>query len=171
MTFKPDIPGNSNLQLVTIYNLGNSNVSIGVLAGKLPFVGANNKVNFNSLSVGIIVLIGAIVLILDGWRISPNVQTTLPSSSAITNTETETIVLDSWIDRFAAWLIDFIIGSIGLGMLFAAISLLFWIAFPQMFESTNMNMPFSSLDRHWSSYIISSFVFVVFWTYFESTTG
>jgi hypothetical protein len=43
-------------------------------------------------------------------------------------------------------LIDFIIGSIGLGMLFAAISLPFWIAFPQMFGSTNMNMPFSNLD-------------------------
>jgi hypothetical protein len=31
-------------------------------------------------------------------------------------------------------------------MLFAAISLPFWIAFPQMFGSTNMNMPFSNLD-------------------------
>ena len=49
--FKPDITGKYT---VTIYNLGNSPVSIGVLAGNLPFVGANNRVNFNSLS-GIIV--------------------------------------------------------------------------------------------------------------------
>ncbi len=178
MTFKPDIPGKYT---VTIYNLGNSNVSIDVLAGNLPFIGANNKVNFNSLSgiivgtiltiAGIIVLIaGVIVLILDRREISPRIQTTLPSS-ATTNTETETIVLASWIDRFIAWLIDFIIVSIGLGILFAAISLPFWIAFPQMFESTNMNMPFSSLGGQWPSYIISSFIFMAYWTYFESTTG
>jgi uncharacterized RDD family membrane protein YckC len=147
-----------------------------VLAGSLPFIGANNKVNFNSLSgiiVGIILTIagiivpiaGVIVMILDRRRI----QTTLPSSSAITNTET--IVLASWIDRFIAWFIDFIIVSIGVGILFAAISLPFWIAFPQMFESTNMNMPFSSLGGQWPSYIISSFIFMAYWTYFESTTG
>src|SRR6266571_2189301 len=41
-TFKPDITGK---YAVTIYNLGDSPVSIGVLAGNLPFVGANNKVN------------------------------------------------------------------------------------------------------------------------------
>jgi hypothetical protein len=46
-TFKPDITGKYT---VTIYNLGNSPVSISVLAGNLPFVGANNQVNFNSLS-------------------------------------------------------------------------------------------------------------------------
>ena len=178
MTFKPDIPGKYT---VTIYNLGNSNVSIVVLAGNLPFIGANNKVNFNSLSgiivgtiltiAGIIVLIaGVIVLILDRREISPRIQTTLPSS-ATTNTETETIVLASWIDRFIAWLIDFIIVSIGLGILFAAISLPFWIAFPQMFESTNIDMPFRGLGGQWPSYIISSLVFMAYWTYFESTTG
>ena len=177
MTFKPDITGKYT---VTIYNLGNSNVSIDVLAGNLPFIGANNKVNFNSLSgiivgiiltiAGIIVLIaGVIVLMLDRRQISPRIQTTLPSSSATTNTET--IVLASWIDRFIAWLIDFIIVSIGLGILFAAISLPFWIAFPQMFESTDMNMPFRSLGSHWPPYIISSLVFMAYWTYFESTTG
>jgi hypothetical protein len=78
-TFKPDITGK---YIVTIYNSGNSPVSIGVLAGNLPFIGANNKVNFNSLTgiitgiiltiAGIIVLIaGVIVLILDRRRIRP----------------------------------------------------------------------------------------------------
>ena len=178
MTFKPAITGRYT---VTIYNLGNSNVSIDVLAGNLPFISANNKVNFNSLGgvivgitltiAGIIVLIaGVIVLILDKKRISPGIQITSSSSYATTNTETETIVLASWIDRFIAWLIDFIIVSIALGILFAAISIPFWIAFPQMFESTNMNMLFRS-GGHWPSYIISSLVFMAYWTYFESTTG
>ena len=96
-TFKPDITGKYT---VTIYNLGNSPVSIGVLAGNLPFMGANNQVNINSFSgiiagvvltiAGIIVLIaGAIGLILDRRRIAPRTQTTLSSSSsATTNTET-----------------------------------------------------------------------------------
>jgi uncharacterized RDD family membrane protein YckC len=179
MTFKPAITGKHT---ITIYNLGNSNVSIDVLAGNLPFIGTNNKINFNTLSgvivgiiltiAGIIVLIaGAIVLILDKRRIGPGIQTTSPSSSGETNTQTETIVLASWIDRFIAWLVDFIIVSIALGILFAAISIPFWIAFPQMFESTNMNMLFRSGGGQWPSYIISSLVFMAYWTYFESTTG
>lgn len=45
--FKPDITGKYR---DTIYNLGNSSVSIGVLAGNIPFIGANNQVNLNSLS-------------------------------------------------------------------------------------------------------------------------
>jgi hypothetical protein len=178
-TFKPDITGKYT---VTIYNLGNSPVSIGVLAGNLPFVGAYNQVNFNSLSgiiagviltiAGTIVLIaGVIVLILDRRRITPRTESTLPSSSSAATTETETVVLASWIDRFIAWLIDFIIVSIGLGILFAVISLPFWIAFPHWFESTNMNMPFRSLGAPWSPYIISSLVFMAYWTYFELTTG
>jgi len=59
-----------------------STASIGVLAGSLPFVGANNQVNLNSFSgiivgviltiTGIIILIaGVIVLILDRRRIRP----------------------------------------------------------------------------------------------------
>jgi uncharacterized RDD family membrane protein YckC len=179
-TFKPDITGKYT---VTIYNLGDSRVSIGVLAGNLPFIGANNKVNFNSLSgiivgiiltiAGVIVLIaGVIVLILDRRRITPRTETTLPpSSSATTNTETETIVLARWIDRFIAWLIDFIIVSIALGIIFAAISLPFWIAFPHWFGTTNMNMGFRSLGGPWPPYLISSLVFMAYWTYFESTTG
>ena len=43
-TFKPDITGKYT---ITIYNLGNSPVSIGVLVGNLPFIGANNQFNIN----------------------------------------------------------------------------------------------------------------------------
>lgn len=75
-TFKPDITGKYT---VTVYNLGHTSVSVGVLVGNLPFVGANNQVNLNSLSgiivgvilsiSGIVVLIvGIIVLILDRRR-------------------------------------------------------------------------------------------------------
>ena len=176
MTFKPAITGK---YIVTVYNLGNSNVSVDVSAGNFPFISANNKVNFNSLSgvivgiiltiAGIIVLIaGATLLVLIRRRIGPSIQT---SSSATTNTVSETIVLASWIDRFIAWLIDFIIVSIGLGILFAAISIPFWIAFPQMFESVNMNILFGSGGGQWPSYIISSLVFMAYWTYFESSRG
>src|SRR5215469_4710249 len=176
MTFKPAITGK---YIVTIYNLGNSNVRVDVSAGNIPFISTNNKVNFNSLSgvivgviltiAGIIVLIaGVILLVLDRRRIGPRIQTSL---SATTNTVSETIVLASWIDRFIAWLIDFIIVSIGLGILFAAISILFWIAFPQMFESMNMNVLFRSGGGQWPSYIISSLVFMAYWTYFESSRG
>jgi hypothetical protein len=179
ITFKPDITGKYT---ITIYNLGNIPVSIGVLVGNLPFVGANNQVNFNSFSgliagviltiAGIIVLIaGAIVLVLDRRKITPKTHTTLQSSYATTDAETETIVLARWIDRFVAWLIDVIIVSIGLGLLFAAISIPFWIAFPQWFESTSMNAASRSSGPQWPVYIVSSLVFMAYWTYFESTTG
>lgn len=169
-TFKPDITGKYT---VTIYNLGDSPVSMGVLAGNLPFVGANNKVNLNSFSgiiagvvltiAGIVVLLaGVIVLILDRRRITPRTETTLPSSSSGAST-TETIVLARWIDRFIAWLIDFIIVSIGLGILFAVLS------FPYWFDNTNMNVAYKSVGPF--NYIISSLVFMAYWTYFESTTG
>ena len=78
ITFKPNITGKYT---ITVYNLGNSPVSIGMLVGKLPFVGTNNQININFLGgviadiilivAGIIVLIaGVIVLILDRRRIS-----------------------------------------------------------------------------------------------------
>jgi hypothetical protein len=83
--FKPDITGKYT---VTVYNLGHTPVSVGVLVGNLPFVGANNQVNLNSLSgkivgvilsiTGIIILIaGIIVLILDRSRTRPNTFTYL----------------------------------------------------------------------------------------------
>ncbi|HJY14489.1 MAG TPA: hypothetical protein VJ225_00570 [Nitrososphaeraceae archaeon] len=38
------------------------------------------------------------------------------------------VILASWADRFLAWLIDFIIVSIGLGILFALILFPFWFS-------------------------------------------
>ena len=110
------------------------------------------------------------VLILDRRKTAQKTQTTLPSSSASSvTTDTETIVLARWIDRFLAWLIDFIIVSIGLAILFALISLPFWVIYPQWFEGMNMNMAFRNTGPF--NYIISSLVFMAYWTYFESTIG
>jgi uncharacterized membrane protein len=82
-TFKPDITGKYT---VTVYNLGRTPVSVGVLVGNLPFMGPNNQVNLNPLSgiivgvilsiIGIMVLIaGVIVLILDRRRTRPKAHT------------------------------------------------------------------------------------------------
>jgi uncharacterized RDD family membrane protein YckC len=176
--FKPDITGKYT---VTIYNLGNIPVGVGVLVGNLPFVSTNNQVNLNSLSgiiagsvlivAGIITLIAGIIIVaLDRRKTTTTTitQTTSPSSSSET-TNTETVVLAKWTDRFMAWLIDFIIVSIGLAILFALLSIPFWIASPQSFENINMNPAHRNLGPF--NYIITSLVFTAYWTYFESTSG
>ncbi|HEY5630776.1 MAG TPA: hypothetical protein VIR31_01480, partial [Nitrososphaeraceae archaeon] len=156
-TFKPNMTGK---YIITISNLGNTPVSIGALIGNLPFVGTNNQVNVNFLGgiiagiflivAGIIVLIaGVVVLALDrrNGKVLPDDQTSFSSSlssntATTATTNTQRIVLASWIDRFVAWLIDVVIVSIGLGMLFALISIPFWAAVSQSFdsESSYMNM-------------------------------
>jgi uncharacterized RDD family membrane protein YckC len=95
-------------------------------------------------------------------------STSSPSPSSKAKHPSE-IRLASWIDRFIAWLIDFIIVSVGLGIIFALISLPLWIAFPQSFENVSMNPAHRSLGPF--NYIITSLVFMAYWTYFESTTG
>ena len=74
------------------------------------------------------------------------------------------IILASWADRFVAWLIDFIIVSIGLGILFALLALPFWL-------SDNSNG--MAVHRNFGSfhYILSSTAFFAYWTYFEHTSG
>jgi uncharacterized RDD family membrane protein YckC len=74
------------------------------------------------------------------------------------------ITLASWGDRFLAWLVDFILVSIGLAILFALISIPFWL-----------NYSYGSIERVFRdtgplSYIISSLGFLAYWTYFESST-
>jgi uncharacterized RDD family membrane protein YckC len=184
-TFKPDMTGKYT---ITISNLGNTPVTIGALVGNLPFIGANNQININFLGgiiagiflivAGIIVLIGGvIVLALDRrkGRAFPDNQTSLSSSSFTTaaTTKTQRIVLASWIDRFVAWLIDVVIVSIGLGILFALISIPFWAAVSQSFDngSTYMNMTSRNLGAPWLPYVMSSIVFMAYWTYFEFTSG
>ena len=187
-TFKPNMTGKYT---ITISNLGNTPVSIGALIGNLPFVGANNQVNINFLGgiiagiflivAGIIVLIaGVVVLALDRrkGRVFPDNQTSLSSSSSSSTattatTNTQRIVLASWIDRFVAWLIDVVIVSIGLGILFALISIPFWAAVSQSFDSGSnyVNMASRNFGAPWLPYVVSSIVFMAYWTYFECTSG
>ena len=179
-TFKPDIIGKYT---ITIDNLGNNPLSIGIIVGNLPFVGANNQFNidfFGGIIAGIFLTIAGIIILIAGVIIFaldrrrrglPYNQTTFstPSSSTYTTeatTETQRITLASWIDRFVAWLIDVVIVSIGLGILFALISIPFWAAVPQSFDMASKN-----LGVPWFPYIISSIVFMAYWTYFECTSG
>ena len=75
------------------------------------------------------------------------------------------VILASWADRFVAWLIDFIIVSIGLGILFALLALPFWF-------SDNSN-GIAVVHRNFGSfhYLLSSTAFFAYWTYFEHTSG
>jgi hypothetical protein len=83
----------------------------------------------------------------------------MPSCSSVARTERpdERIVLDSWVDRLIAWLIDFIIISIGLAILFVLISLPFWLL-----DATNFARLYNSVEP--LHYVITSSVFFVYWT-------
>jgi uncharacterized RDD family membrane protein YckC len=86
----------------------------------------------------------------------------LSSSSEMHPTE---IKLARWTERFVAWLIDFVIVSIGLAVLFAVLSIPFWI----YYSAQEVEQQFEGLQPF--HYIVSSLVFLLYWTYFESTTG
>lgn len=90
-----------------------------------------------------------------------------PSASKIGGTDNHPVevILASWVDRFVAWLIDFILVSIGLGILFALLALPFWLSD----HSNDM----SAIHRSFGSfhYLLSSTVFFAYWTYFEHTSG
>lgn len=73
--------------------------------------------------------------------------------------------LANWVDRFLAWLIDFIILSIVLGILFALTAFPFWFNF----YSNDMTMEHRNVPSF--NYILSSVAFFAYWTYFEYTGG
>ena len=73
--------------------------------------------------------------------------------------------LARWTDRFMAWLVDFVIVSIGLGILFALIAHPVW---PYYYGDEK---PFEQKNIRPLHYLISSLVFFAYWTYFESTSG
>jgi len=75
------------------------------------------------------------------------------------------IILAGWVDRFVAWLIDFIIVSIGLAVLFALISFPFWF----FFQSNDMALTHKNFEP--LHYLPSSLAFFGYWTYFEHTSG
>jgi uncharacterized RDD family membrane protein YckC len=75
------------------------------------------------------------------------------------------IILARWTERFVAWLIDFVIVSIGLVILFVLLSIPFWM----FYAGENVDDQHRGLQSY--HYLIASFVFFLYWTYFESTTG
>jgi uncharacterized RDD family membrane protein YckC len=97
---------------------------------------------------------------------NPSISPSSPSGGAGEEIQRspEEITLASWGDRFLAWLVDFILVSIGLAVLFALVSIPFWFNY-----YGNMDRVFR--DTGPLPYIISSLGFLAYWTYFESTTG
>jgi hypothetical protein len=97
------------------------------------------------------------VLVLDRRRrrTLPRNHTTFsptsPTATATTTpTKTQGTVLASWIDRFVAWLIDIVIVSSGMVIIYAIISIPFWIAFSHSFDAgTYMNMASRNLGAPW----------------------
>ena len=79
----------------------------------------------------------------------------------------ETLILANWRDRFLAWFVDFILVSIALAVLFAAIAIPIWF----FYYDANMTAARAYQNVQPLHYIISSLAFLGYWTYFESTTG
>ena len=90
-----------------------------------------------------------------------------PSSPASSDVYPTEIKLARWTERFIAWLIDFVIVSVGLAVLFAIFSIPFWAYYATTAEEAEQQFE-GPQPLH---YLISSLVFFLYWTYFESTTG
>jgi len=81
--------------------------------------------------------------------------------------EPREIILANWRDRLLAWIVDFILVSIALAVLFAAIAIPIWF----MYYGDDMTAARAYQNVQPSHYIISSLVFFGYWTYFEFTSG
>src|ERR687891_1728042 len=90
----------------------------------------------------------------------------MSESSSSSEVHPREIKLARWTERFIAWLIDFVIVSISLAVLFVILSIPFWIYYATVEE---VDERFNGLQPF--HYLISSLVFFLYWTYFESTTG
>ena len=73
------------------------------------------------------------------------------------------LILAKWSDRFFAWLIDFIIVTIGIEIVFYAVT------FPLWFDNNPARWFSSGVTS--VGYITRSLIFLAYWTYFESTSG
>ena len=81
--------------------------------------------------------------------------------------EPREIVLANWGDRFLAWIVDFILVSIALAILFASIAIPIWF----FYYGDDMSAARAYQNVQPSHYIISSLAFFGYWTYFEFTSG
>jgi uncharacterized RDD family membrane protein YckC len=82
--------------------------------------------------------------------------------------EPREIILANWRDRFLAWIVDFILVSIALAVLFSAIAIPIWFFY---YENDNMKAARAYQNVQPLHYIISSAAFFGYWTYFEYTSG
>jgi uncharacterized RDD family membrane protein YckC len=82
--------------------------------------------------------------------------------------EPREIILANWRDRFLAWIVDFILVSIALAVLFAAIAIPIWFFYYYDDDMTAARAYQNVQPLH---YIISSAAFFGYWTYFEYTSG
>jgi uncharacterized RDD family membrane protein YckC len=81
--------------------------------------------------------------------------------------EPREIILANWRDRFLAWIVDFILVSIALAILFAAIAIPIWFFY---YYDDDMTAARAYQNIQPSHYIISSAAFFGYWTYFEYTS-
>src|SRR5215475_13247678 len=77
------------------------------------------------------------------------------------------IILASWGDRFLAWIVDFILVSTALAVLFSAITIPIWF----FHYDDDMTKAKAYQNVQPSHYIISSAGFFAYWTYFEYSSG
>src|ERR687892_538059 len=77
------------------------------------------------------------------------------------------IILANWGDRFLAWIVDFILVSIALAVLFASIAIPIWFFF--YYDDMTAARAYQNVQP--SHYIILSAAFFGYWTYFEYTSG
>jgi uncharacterized RDD family membrane protein YckC len=82
--------------------------------------------------------------------------------------ETREIILARWSDRFLAWLIDFVLVSIALAVLFSAIAIPIWFFY---YNSDDMSAARAYQSVQPLHYVISSAAFFGYWTYFEHSSG
>jgi uncharacterized RDD family membrane protein YckC len=86
--------------------------------------------------------------------------------------ESREIILASWGNRFLAWIVDFILVSIALAVLFSTIAIPIWFYYyydDAMTTTTASARAYQNVQP--SHYIISSAAFFGYWTYFEYTSG
>jgi uncharacterized RDD family membrane protein YckC len=88
-----------------------------------------------------------------------------PASNTGDDNHPVEIILAGWVDRFLAWLIDYIIISIGLGILFVLLAIPFWFCF----YSNDMALEHKNFEPF--HYLLSSLAFFGYWTYFDHTSG
>ena len=82
--------------------------------------------------------------------------------------ESREIILARWGDRFLAWLIDFVLVSIALAVLFSAIAIPIWFFY---YDNNDMAATRAYQSVQPLHYIISSAAFFGYWTYFEYASG